>query len=725
MSLFKPLLKELHYLSCEHLRIVYKAYRLALVAHAKQIRDSGEPYVTHPLAVAKILAKMHLDHESISGAILHDVIEDTEFGKDYIQSRFGDSIACLVDGVTKLSKIDFSNKAEAQAESFRKMVLAMSQDIRVILVKLADRVHNMSTLSGVAPHKRRRIAKETLEIYAPIADRLGMNELSLKLQTLAFTHLYPRRKKILQEAVENVRGNRIEIMESIEQELRQKLDENKLVNAVLFGREKHLYSIYKKMKRHSLAFSEIMDVYGFRIIVDNLDDCYRVLGLVHSVYKPIPGKFKDYIALPKYNGYQSLHTKLCGPYGIPIEVQIRTKDMDHMATQGIAAHWLYKGDSELITDSSHLRAQQWVNNLLEVQKNTGNSLEFIENVRVDLFPNEVYVFTPKGHIMELPRGATAVDFAYAIHTDVGNTCIATRVNRQFAPLSTVLSSGQTVSIITAPSAKPNPAWLNFVVTSKAISSIKNFLKNQQQSEAIALGKELLGKALADIKLSFQLIPPQIINEVLASINIKNIDELYESLGLGNRLAMFIAHQIANAMQDHKLTKKIDTNFAEDSIESNKTHKQSHKSSPKQLVIKGAEGLAIKFASCCTPIPGDAIVGYFNVGHGLEIHTEDCAELAKKRKNTDQYVPTRWAEDIEGEFKVAVNVEVSNYRGTLAQLAQEISDAGSSIDDIRMSDCSGGYCLMSLKLIVRNKEHLEDVLHAINTLPIVMAVVRKR
>lgn len=708
MSLFKPLLAELHYLSREHLKIVYKAYRLASIAHATQTRDSGEPYVTHPLAVAKILAKMHLDHESVSAAILHDVIEDTEFDKEYIQNHFGESIAYLVDGVTKLSKIDFSNKAEAQAESFRKMVLAMSQDIRVILVKLADRVHNMSTLGGVAPHKRRRIAKETLDIYAPIADRLGMNELSLELQTLAFTHLYPKRKKVLQEAVENIRGNRVEIMENIEKELRKGLQERNFQDAIIIGREKHLFSIYRKMKKYSLAFSEIMDVYGFRIIVNNIDECYRALGLVHSIYKPIPGKFKDYIAIPKYNGYQSLHTKLCGPYGIPLEVQIRTREIDHMATQGIAAHWLYKGEGALITDSSHLRAQQWVNNLLEVQKNTGNSLEFIENVRVDLFPNEVYVFTPKGHIMELPRGATAVDFAYAIHTDVGNTCIATRVNRQFAPLSTVLSSGQTVSIITAPSAKPNPAWLNFVVTSKAISSIKSFLKNQQQNEAIALGKELLSKALSDINIALESVPIHVIDIVLNSIYLHNIDELYESLGLGNRLAVFIAHQIANTLQEQKLTKAVDKN-----------------KNSKQLIIKGAEGLAIKFASCCTPIPGDAIVGYFNVGHGLEIHTEDCAELAKKRKNTDQYMPTRWADDVEGEFKVAINVEVSNYRGTLAQLAQAISEAGSSIDDIRMSDCSGGYCLMSLKLMVRNKEHLEDILHSINALSIVMAVVRKR
>lgn len=710
-SLFKSLHRKLHYLPRAQIREIHKAYRLAYSAHSGQKRDSGEDYITHPITVSSTLADMHLDYESIVAAILHDVIEDTKITKEFIQEKFGNSIADLVDGVTKLTQMEFSSKAEAQAESFRKMILAMSHDIRVILVKLADRFHNMQTLGGVSEHKRQRIARETLDIYAPIANRLGMHELNLKLETLAFAYLYPRRHKILQDAVNKVRGNRKEIMESIEKALHQAVIEHHLEHAIITGREKHLYGIYKKMQKRHLSFTEIMDVYGFRIIVDSVDECYRALGMVHGVYKPIPGKFKDFIAIPKYNGYQSLHTKLCGPYGIPIEIQIRTKDMDQMANTGIAAHWLYKTDSKLVTDAAHMRAQQWVNNLLEMQKNTGSSLEFVESVRIDLFPDEVYVFTPKGHIMELPRGATAVDFAYAIHTDVGNSCIAARVNRQFAPLSTVLASGQTVSIITAPGAKPNPAWLNFVVSSKARSNIRSFLKNQQRSEAIELGKELLGKALAELEISFQQISPQIIDKILVEVHLDNIEGLYESIGLGDRLAIFIAHQIASFMQDQDKKIVVKTPTA--------------KKTMKPLLIKEAEGLAIKFAPCCTPIPGDAIVGYFNAGHGLEIHTEDCAELAKVRKHAEKYMPARWADEVKGEFRVAVNVEVSNQRGTLAKLAQTISDAGSSIDDIRMSECSGGYCLMSLKLMVHNTEHLEHVLHSISLLPTVMGVVRKR
>lgn len=706
---FKPLHGKLHYLPLAQIKKIYKAYRIARDAHLGQKRDSGEDYITHPIVVASILADNHLDYESISAAILHDVIEDTGISKEFIQQTFGDSIAELVDGVTKLTKMEFSSRAEAQAESFRKMVLAMSHDIRVILVKLADRLHNMKTLSGVVPEKRQRIARETLDIYAPIANRLGMYELSLELESLAFAYLYPRRHKVLQDAVEKVRGNRKEIMQSIEHALHQAVTEFHLDKAIISGREKHLYGIYKKMRKRHLSFTDIMDVYAFRIVVDTIEECYRALGMVHGVYKPIPGKFKDYIAIPKYNGYQSLHTKLCGPYGIPIEIQIRTKAMDQEANKGIAAHWLYKTNDKLITDVSHIRAQQWVNNLLEMQKNTGSSLEFIESVKIDLFPDEVYVFTPKGHIMELPRGATAVDFAYAIHTDVGNSCIAARVNRQFTPLSTVLVSGQTVAIITAPGAKPNPAWLNFVVSSKARSSIRSFLKNQRRNEAIELGKELLGKALADITISFQQIAPQTLNKILLELHLQSIEDLYESIGLGNRLAIFIAHQIASTMQEQ---------------DQNQLPLQTKKA-VNPLLIKEAEGLAITFASCCTPIPGDAIVGYFNVGHGLEIHTEDCNELAKLRKHAEKYMPARWADDIKGEFRVAVNIEVSNQRGTLATLAQTISDADSSIDDISMSECSGGYCLLSLKLMVRNTEHLEQVLHSISLLPTVMGVVRKR
>lgn len=705
MSNFKQLHEKLSYLDENQIKLIHEAYTIADEAHALQKRDTGEPYISHPITVACSLADMHMDHESVMAALLHDVIEDTPFTKEFITNKFGHSVADLVDGVTKLSQIEFATKAEAQAESFRKMVLAMAHDIRVILIKLADRSHNMQTLAGVAPHKRKRIARETLDIYAPIANRLGMHELSTQLETLAFVYLYPRRYRIIKESIEKIRGNRKQIMQTIERELNQTIAKTDLKGATILGREKNIYSIYKKMKHRHVAFSDIMDVYAFRIIVTSVDDCYRALGIVHGLYKPVPGKFKDYIAIPKFNGYQSLHTTLCGPYGIPIEVQIRTEEIDYMANTGIAAHWLYKTTKKSTTDPAHIRAQQWVNNLLEIQQNTGSSLEFIENVKIDLFPDEVYIFTPKGHIMELPRGATAVDFAYMIHTDIGNSCVAARIDRQFAPLSAVLTNGQTVSIITAPGAKPNPAWLNFVVTSRAQSGIRSFLKNQKREESVELGKQLLGKALADLSISFYQIPPQAIEAVLKGSNLKNMEDLYESIGLGNRLAIFIAHQIANATQEEG--------------------KETQPEEAKPMLIRGAEGVAITCAPCCYPVPGDPIVGYFNIGHGLVIHTETCETLAKlRKKQPEKCIPARWAEDISEKFKAAVNVEIINQRGALAQVTRAVSDSGSDIDDISMSDTSTGYSLIALKLMVRNVAHLERILRHISNAPLVVGVIRK-
>lgn len=708
MSAFKPLLQKLVYLKRSQLREVYKAYKIAEHAHAGQKRDSGEAYISHPLTVASILASLHLDYESIVASILHDVVEDTTITKEFISANFSPSIAALVDGVTKLEQIAFPSRAEAQAESFRKMILAMAQDIRIILIKLADRLHNMQTLDGVAPEKRARIARETLDIYAPIANRLGMHELSIELETLAFAYLHPTRHRILQEAVKKVRGNRREIMAEIEKKFREAFAERHLENVKIIGRAKHLYGIYKKMQRKHLSFSEIMDVYALRLIVDTVDDCYRALGIVHSVYKPIPGRIKDYIAIPKINGYQALHTKLYGPGGIPIEVQIRTSSMDQMANSGIAAHWLYKSDNKMV-DAAQIRAQQWVNNLLEMQKNTGSSLEFVENVKIDLFPDEVYVFTPKGDIMELPRGATVVDLAYSIHTDIGNSCVAARIDNQFASLSAVLNSGQTVGVITAKGAKPNPAWLNFVVTAKARSSIRGFLKNQNRNKIIALGKELLDEALTEIAITPSQITAEIITKVLSALEFNNADDLYESIGLGNRLAVFVAHQIATIMKSQQIDIKAGGEPA--------------KHMP--LLIKGAETMAITFAPCCSPIPHDTIVGYFNVGYGLEIHTEDCKELAKLRLEKEKLLPVQWAEDVKGDFRVAINVEMANQRGALAQMAQAVSDSGSSIDDISMSDCNGGYCLVSMKVRVHNAEHLEHVLNGIGALPIVVGAIRKR
>jgi GTP diphosphokinase / guanosine-3',5'-bis(diphosphate) 3'-diphosphatase len=717
VPLFDRLRKKLNYLDDAQIEQIHQTYLFANEAHHGQKRDSGEEYITHPIAVATILADLHMDHQSIMASMLHDVIEDTNSTKEFIANKFGQAVAELVDGVTKLTQIDFSTKAEEQAESFRKMVLAMSRDIRVIIIKLADRLHNMRTLDGVSPHKRGRISKETLEIYAPIANRLGMHTVCTELESLAFSYLYPRRYRVLKAAIDKIRGNRKEIMQTIEKELQQNLDKLGLKNTSIVGREKNLYSIYRKMRTRHASFEEIMDVYAFRIINEKIDDCYRVLGMVHSIYKPVPGKFKDYIAIPKYNGYQSLHTTLRGPYSIPIEIQIRTQTMDQMANNGIAAHWLYKSDDKnSIKDAAHIRAQQWVKNLLEMQQNTGSPLEFIENVRIDLFPDEVYVFTPKGNIMELPRGSTAVDFAYAIHTDIGNSCVASRIDRQFAPLSTVLVNGQNISIITAPDAKPNPIWLNFVVTGKARSGIRNFLKNQKQSEAIELGKQLLGKALADLSIAFYQIPSQAIQKVLNETKLKNLDELYENIGLGNRLAVFIAHQIINEMQ---------TTISTESKSEITKSPAKEKPEAKPLLIKGAEGVAITFAPCCYPIPGDNIVGYFNVGQGIEVHTEDCANLIKLRKQPEKCIPVRWADDITEEFKVAVNVEMVHQRGALAQVAKAISDAGSSIDDISMSDKGGGYCIVSLVLMVRNTAHLERILRHISSAPVVIGVIRKR
>lgn len=704
MSLFKQLRKEISYLEEAQIAEIYEAFLVAQDAHSGQKRDNGENYLTHPIAVATVLASMHMDHQSIAAALLHDVVEDTAVTKEFITSKFGNTVADLVDGVTKLTQIEFSGShAETQAESFRKMVLAMSRDIRVILIKLADRLHNMRTIGGVVANKGKRISRETLDIYAPIANRLGMHALCLELETLAFTILYPRRHRILLEAVEKARGNRKEVMATIEKEIKQGIAKSTLPEVTVSGREKNLYSIYRKMSTRHILFAAVMDVYAFRIIVQSIDDCYRMLGIAHSLYKPVPGKFKDYIAIPKANGYQSLHTTLFGLYGVPIEIQIRTKEMDNMANNGIAAHWLYRADDKL-TNTAHIRAQQWVNNLLEMQQNTGSSLEFLDNVRVDLFPDEIYVFTPKGHIMELPRGSTVVDFAYAIHTDVGNTCVAARINHKFMPLATVLLNGQTVSIITAPDAKPNPAWLNFVITARARSSIRAYLKDQKYSESVQFGKQLLEQALAEMSMPLQQFDQKAIDALLEETQFKTLDDLYESIGLGKRLAIFTAHQLANAAQP------------EIKIDDDKN---------KPLLIRDAEGMAITFAPCCNPIPGDQIVGYFNVGHGLVVHTENCATLEKLRKQRGQYMPVLWADDVTGDFKAVVNVEMANQKGALAQLASAVADAGSNIDDIKMSDTNEDYSLVTIRLVVKNVAHLERVLRHISQVPMVMGVIRKK
>jgi RelA/SpoT family (p)ppGpp synthetase len=699
-----------NYLEPEQVNLVRRAYFYAEQAHDGQTRRSGEPYVTHPLAVAHILADMHMDHQSLMAAMLHDVIEDTGIPKDALIEQFGDTVAELVDGVSKLTQMTFETKAEAQAENFQKMALAMARDIRVILVKLADRLHNMRTLGALAPEKRRRIAKETLEIYAPIANRLGMHSLSTEFEDLGFKAMYPMRSMLIDRAVRNARGNRKELLNRILESLQACLEREGLQGKVM-GREKHLYGIYQKMRGKKKSFNEIMDVYAFRIIVDKPDTCYRVLGAVHSLYKPFPGRFKDYIAIPKANGYQSLHTTLFGMHGVPIEIQIRTDEMEELANNGIAAHWVYKSKDEVI-NGNHARTRQWLKSVLELQQNAGNSLEFIENVKIDLFPDEVYIFTPKGRIMELPKGSTPVDFAYAVHTDIGNSCIACRVNRRLAPLSEPLESGETVEIITAPGARPNPAWLSFVITGKARSNIRHFLKHQRHSESIALGERLLDKVLASFGTQLSDIPEARIQAVLTDCQMELMEDLLADIGLGNRMAYVVARRLlaSEGASDEDDTQKSSPESSADSSE-------------KPLAIRGTEGLVVSFARCCNPIPGDPIVGYLSSGKGMVIHQENCRNLADNRHNSEKTLHLTWDKDVSGEFTVELRVELEHQRGIIAQLATGITVADASIDKISVDERDGRVSVVQLVVRVRDRLHLSQLIKRIRNLKGVMRITR--
>jgi guanosine-3',5'-bis(diphosphate) 3'-pyrophosphohydrolase len=693
------------YLDHDQVKEVYRAYLFGAEAHDGQHRLSGEPYITHPLAVAKILAEMRMDYQSIMAAILHDVIEDTPTAKEELTKEFGDEVAELVDGVSKITQIKFHSKAEAQAENFRKMMLAMVRDIRVILIKLADRLHNMRTLGVMPPEKRRRIARETLEIYAPIANRLGMNTVRLELEDLGFSAMYPMRYRVLRDAVIKARGNRKEIIRKIETAIKRRMRQEEL-NGTVLGREKHLYSIYLKMRNKLLSLHEVFDMYAFRIIVDSVDTCYRVLGAVHNLYKPVPGRFKDYIAIPKANGYQSLHTVLFGPYGVPIEIQIRTEDMHKVAESGIAAHWTYKsGDGG---KGTALRASQWLSDLLELQKTAGNSLEFIENVKIDLFPDEVYVFTPEGDILELPRGATAVDFAYAVHTDVGNTCVAARVDRRLAPLRTPILNGQTVEIITAPGAKPNPAWLNFVVTAKARTNIRSYLKKLQREEAVELGQRMLDKALSPFSCPLDQMSKVQIRKLLNVYKYKKLDDLLRDIGLGKRMAVLVAKQLAPS---------------EETEPSGTVATPQHTNRP--LVIKGTEGMVVSFAKCCHPIPGDPIVGFVSAGRGIVIHTESCKNVADYRKMPEKWIDVEWEQDLEGDFTAEIRVDVANQRGVLATIAATISEMGSNIENVNIEERDGMTSSIVFALTVRNRRHLAEIMRRIRALQMVMRIIRKK
>ncbi|MEN8760884.1 MAG: bifunctional GTP diphosphokinase/guanosine-3',5'-bis pyrophosphate 3'-pyrophosphohydrolase [Thiogranum sp.] len=693
------------YLETEQVREIYRAYLFGAEAHEGQTRISGEPYIYHPIEVAHILAEMRMDAESIIAGILHDVIEDTGTLKETVTSEFSEDVAELVDGVSKLTQIKFESQAEAQAANFRKMILAMVRDIRVILVKLADRLHNMRTLGVMRPEKRRRIARETLEIYAPIANRLGMNQVRLELEELGFATLYPMRYRVLSAAVKKARGNRKEILNKIESAIQLRLDEEQL-SCRLLSREKHLYSLYKKIRDRVGSFTEVFDVYAFRVIVDSVDTCYRVLGKMHNLYKPVPGKFKDYIAIPKTNGYQSLHTVLFGPYGVPIEVQIRSEDMERVAEVGIAAHWLYKSSEKAGSNNAQTRAREWLRELLEMQRNAGNSLEFLESVKIDLFPDEVYVFTPAGDILELPRGATAVDFAYAVHTDVGNTCIAAKIDRRLAPLRTPLLNGQTVEVITATGAHPNPAWLNFVSTAKARTNIRHYLKNLQNDEATELGQRLLDKALHNINSALTDIQDQLFDQVIAECGFKSRESLYADIGLGNRMAMLVARRLVP-------------------VEGGGEEKPRGTGHSKPLAIRDTEGMVVHFARCCRPIPGDAIVGFISSGRGLVIHTETCKNLTDFRRRPDKWIDVEWQPGIKGEFPAEIRVDVSNQKGVLATIAAEISETGSNIENVSIEERDGLDTSMNFTVAVHDRGHLARVMRCIRKLPAVMRITRSK
>ncbi len=689
------------YLEPAQVNLVRRAFYYAAEAHDGQIRRSGEPYVTHPLAVAGILQDMHMDHQSLMAAMLHDTIEDTGISREAIAGQFGEAVANLVDGVSKLNKLNFSTQAEVQAENFQKMALAMAKDIRVILVKLADRLHNMRTLEVLSQEKRRRIARETIDIYAPIANRLGMHNIRVEFEELSFGMLYPMRAPLIEAAVKSVSGHRKEFVTQIQAALTSCLKRENMPGRVM-GREKHLFSIYQKMKLKRRSFKDITDVFAFRIITDQVDTCYRILGAVHNLYKPVPGKFKDFIAIPKVNGYQSLHTTLFGMHGIPIEIQIRTEEMDAMANNGIAAHWLYK-TSDNKPNQSHIRARQWVLDLLEMQKNAGNSLEFIEHVKTDLFPDEIYVFSPKGKIMELPAGSTPVDFAYAVHTDVGNACVACRINHKLAPLSEPLQSGQTVEII-ASGTQPNPSWLSFVVTGKARSNIRHFLKNQRRSEAIALGRRLLNKTLSNYGFHLANIPKEKVGGLLEETNFEVLDDLLEDIGLGNRMAFMVARRlIPNENQDGNALEESKSDSA--------------------LAIRGTEGLLMTFSKCCHPIPGDPIVGYVSAGRGMIVHTESCKNVADIRHDPKKYVSLRWDPGVQGEFTVELRVEVEHQRGIIATLANTITGTEANIEKMTMSDRDAQFSIVSLTLLVRNRIHLARVMKRVRVIKSVTKVTR--
>lgn len=703
MYLFEGLRQKLQdYLPAEQVEQITAAYRLAADAHSAQKRHSGEPYITHPVAVAGILADMRLDHETIMASLLHDVIEDTRFTQEDLAEQFGATVAELVEGVSKLDKLQFHTQEEAQTENYRKMIMAMVHDIRVILIKLADRTHNMRTIGHLRPDKRRRIARETLEIYAPLAHRLGIHDIKNELELHGFFAMYPWRARLLESEVKKARGNRRELLERVQKEIEKRLQDVG-IPARVHGREKHLYSIYQKMLHKELQFEQVMDIYAFRVVVQEVDTCYRVLGVLHNLYKPIETRFKDYIAIPKSNGYQSLHTSLKGPHGIPVEVQIRTEEMNLMADRGVAAHWLYKTEESSGT-TAQVRARRWMQSLLELQQSTGNAYEFIENVKSELFPEEIYVFTPEGRIIELPQGATPVDFAYAVHTDIGNSCIGARVNHKVYSLSKPLETGQTVEIKTAPGSRPNIAWLNFAVTGKARAKIRQYLKGQETREAEQLGERLLRAALGPV--NYDDIPAKEMKRVLKETKVESVPQLLREIGLGNMMSIAIAKRL----------------LGEGVLNKDEQVVSGHHRS---LAIKGAEGLLVSFAKCCRPIPGDDIIAHVSPGKGLVIHRHECKNVRGHEFEPGHYFPVQWDNKPEAEFITEVRVEIVNHQGALAKLTSAIAATGCNIQGLKTEEVDANIYYIDIALTVHDRKQLADVIRSIRKMPDVQRVSRLR
>ena len=693
--------QHLAYLEPGDIGRIEEAYQFSDAAHHGQFRKSGEAYIFHPLAVAGILADWQLDAQAVIAALLHDVMEDTAVTKDEISHRFGRPVADLVDSVSKLDRLEFQSQQDAQAENFRKMLLAMARDVRVMLIKLADRLHNMRTLGAVSPEQRRRVARETLEIYAPIANRLGLDSLYREMQELAFKHLYPLRYKVLAKAVRSARGNRRQGMDHILEAIRERLTKAG-VEAAVTGREKHIYSIYKKMIEKRLSFSQVLDIYGVRVTVSDTPACYLSLGVLHGLYKPVPGKFKDYIAIPKINGYQSLHTTLIGPYGMPVEIQIRTHAMNRVAETGVASHWLYKSTEAEISEAQQ-RTHTWLQSLLGIQSTPGDAAEFLDHIKVDLFPDEVYVFTPKGKIMSMPRGATPVDFAYAVHTDIGNRCIAAKINHELVPLRAELNNGDRVEIITAPNAAPNPAWLSYAKTAKARAQIRHFLKTMQAEESRALGERLLVQQLRAFGAKVTEIASERWDKLVRDSSAKSRHEILADIGLGKRLAAIVARKLL-ALSDHP---------------------QPEGKQPGAIVIRGSEGMAVQFAKCCCPIPGDPILGFIKKGQGLVVHTHDCPTARRSRGDPEKWIDVEWDPDTDRMFDVAIRVVVLDQRGVLAKIAAAIAGAGCNIANVSVDNDRSMYVTNLFTVQVANRMHLAKMMRALRHVEEVVRIARVR